>query len=476
MPDALCWIRRDLRLHDHRALARATEAHGRVAVVFVYDTRILSDLPDRDDRRLNFIHRSLEEVDEALRRHGSRLLTVVGDPVEDIPRLAARLGVEAVFANRDDDPYALERDATVARILQSDGRRLETDKDCVVFERQEVLNQSGRPFTVFTPYSKAWFAKFRAVDAAEETPRPAAFWPEASLPATVVGNRTLGEVGFQPTELWLEPGASGGQARLERFLEQIDGYADRRDLPGIEGTSGLSVHLRHGTVSVRECVRAVAGLEGRGSTKWWTELVWREFYHMVLANFPHVATRPFRSEFGGARWPGDPAHFDAWCEGRTGYPIVDAAMRCLRQTGWMHNRLRMVTAMFLTKDLLLDYRLGEAWFARWLLDFELASNSGGWQWSASTGVDAQPWFRIFNPVLQSRKFDPDGAFVRRWCPEFSGFSNEAVHWPADAGPFEQIEAGCVVGHDYPEPIVDHSVQREKALAFLESVAKPGAAV
>jgi deoxyribodipyrimidine photo-lyase len=276
----------------------------------------------------------------------------------------------------------------------------------------------------------------------------------------------LSEIGFRPNGLWLKPGTAGAQERLSAFLAKIDRYKSERDFPALDSTSGLSVHLRHGTVSVRQCFREAVALQGNGPSKWLDELVWREFYHMILANFPHVVDRPFRDEYDTLEWPGTQEAYEAWEEGRTGYPLVDAAMRCLRATGWMHNRLRMVTAMFLTKDLLVDYRRGESLFARWLLDFELASNNGGWQWSASTGVDAQPYFRIFNPILQSRKFDPEAVFIKQWCPELAGFEPELAHWPHDAGPIEQLAAGCQLGKDYPRPIVDHSVQRQLAIELL----------
>lgn len=457
--DALCWIRRDLRLEDHTALAAATDVADRVAIGFVFDTRILEDLP-RDDRRVTFIHRSLSELDGRLRERGSRLLVGVGDPVELVPRWARDLEVDAVFANHDDDPYALKRDASVAERLASDGRGLQSFKDHVVLERQEVMNQSGEPFRVFTPYSRAWRANLTDQDIAERPVRHDRFWSADEL-----GNRdpmpALAEFGFLESDLWLEPGERAGAERLREFAAKMADYGRRRDIPGIEGTSGLSVHLRFGTVSIRDCLRVAAAHPSPGSEKWVTELIWREFYHMILANFPHVVGAAFKPEYDAIEWPGTEEMFDRWRQGSTGYPLVDAAMRCLDATGWMHNRLRMVTASFLVKDLLVDWRRGEAHFAEKLLDFELASNNGGWQWCASTGVDAQPTYRIFNPILQSRKFDPEGDFIRRWIPELRHLSNEAIHWPHD----------CLV--DYPTPIVEHGKQRELALALLGSVRSLG---
>ncbi len=468
---ALCWIRRDLRLSDHTALAEAAAAAAEVIVAFVYDRPILDALADPDDRRLTFISRSLDELDSGLRSLGSHLVTLQGDPVDLIPRLAEHTGSEAVFASHDDDPYALERDTRVAGALAKDGRSFHSHKDCVVFERREVLSQTGAPFRVFTPYSRAWRALLTP-EAVAERISDLARLARAPIPLpgwAYPGNLPLAEVGFRPADLWLEPGETAAHARLRTFATHgLTEYKDRRDFPGEEGTSGLSVHLRHGTVSVRECFRTALAVEGKGAAKWLDELVWREFYHMVLANFPHVVETTFREEYADIEWPGTDGHHDAWENGQTGYPFVDAAMRCFKATGWMHNRLRMVTAMFLTKDLLVDYRRGEAYFARTLLDFELASNNGGWQWSASTGVDAQPYFRVFNPVLQSRKFDPDGSFIKRWCPELEGYDANSVHWPSATGPLEQIAAGCVVGERYPHPIVDHDVQRARAIALFKA--------
>lgn len=471
---ALVWIRRDLRLHDHAALAAATAEHERVAVVFVYDRLILDGLPDRDDKRLTFIHASLDEVDAGLRAQGSALLTVHGDPTEEIPALARRLGVEVVYTNHDDDPYALARDAEVSTTLLALGVGFRTFKDCVVFERREVLTQGGEPYKVFTPYSRAWWALLSARAMAEHTVTEGRFAPVAALEkgGVRVGNHTLEEIGFTRGELWLEPGTRGGQERLEQFADRMGRYEEERNFPALNSTSGLSVHLRHGTISVRECLRFAQRHDSPGAVKWTTELIWRDFYHMILSQFPHVVDTAFQPAYQDLEWPGSEAHFVAWATGQTGYPLVDAAMRCLNATGWMHNRLRMVVAMFLTKDLLVDWRLGETYFAQKLLDFELASNNGGWQWAASTGVDAQPYFRVFHPVTQSEKFDADGAFIREWVPELAGLTGKAVHWPAGAGAVELLAAGVELGVTYPRPIVDHAEMRVKAIELLGSVKGP----
>jgi deoxyribodipyrimidine photo-lyase len=463
---ALCWIRRDLRLVDHRALAEATARAREVLVVFVYDRVILDVLEDRDDKRLFFIHQSLEEVDQGLKGHGSRLAALHGDPVDLIPQLAAAWGAEAVFASHDDDPYALARDAEAGRRLAAYGRVLETHKDCLIRERREVLNGHGEPFKVYTPYMKAWRLMLRSEDLASHDPDYARLC--RNLPPDAKGNLALADLGFAPSSLWLEPGESGGTKRLLGFLNSMDSYHEQRDIPSIPGTSGLSVHLRHGTVSVRECFRQGLAREGKGAEKWVNELIWREFYHMILSCFPHVVEGSFQRQYDSLEWPGTEEHFEAWREGQTGFPIVDAAMRCLNQTGWMHNRLRMIAASFLAKDLMVDWRRGEAWFARKLLDFELASNNGGWQWSASTGVDAQPYFRVFNPWLQSVKFDPNGDFIREWCPELSGLDNKDIHQPSEAGLLSLELAGVRLGDNYPHPIVVHSVQKDKAIALFKA--------
>lgn len=457
---SLVWIRRDLRLFDNAALTAATKASDEVTVVFVFDTEILDTLDNPLDRRLTFIHDSLATVDSELRKIGASLAVLYGNPVELIPKFAQEQAVDAVFTARDYEPYALKRDAEIGTRLNEIGIQLETVKDIVVLEPHEVRNQAGAPFRVYTPFSKAW--------------RQFANYPEqkadlSRLSRTEKGfsftNFPLQRLGFQRTDLWVAPGEIRGRELLHGFASKVSRYASERDFPAKEATSGLSVHLRFGTVSIRECFRVAEAQEGTGE-KWRSELVWREFYQHILGNFPNVVDHPFQPQYQTIHYPGEPSHFEAWCEGKTGFPIVDAAMRCFNATGWMHNRLRMVVASFLTKDLLLDYRLGEAYFARNLLDFDLASNNGGWQWAASTGCDAQPYFRIFNPVLQSRKFDPDGTFIRRWVPELAGLSNVDIHWPADLKPFELLSAGVSLGSDYPTPLVDHLVQKEKAITMM----------
>lgn len=457
---ALCWLRRDLRLRDHAALALATERADRVAVVFVFDRPILDALEDRDDRRVTFIHRSLQEVDAKLQAIGSRLVVLNGDPAVEIPQLARELSAEAVFAARDYEPYAQARDAAVAERV-----RLETIKDSVVFEAGEVPIDPGETYGA---YARAWRSRFRlGRDAAYHRADRAAIWPAAELPER---SWSLEELGFAPRSCAAKPGEDAARERLRAFVTRLAHYRQDRHVPAIEATSGLSVHLRFGTVSVRECVRAVLQHRGEGPDKWLGELIWRDFYQDALARHPRVADAPFRGQ--GRDYPGEATHLAAWTEGRTGYPLVDAAMRCLAQTGTMHNRLRMVTASFLANDLLLDPRRGEAWFARHLLDFDLASNNGGWQWCASTGVGGGPHPNVLNPVVQSERFDPDGIVVRRWVPELRGLYGPAVHAPWLAPPMELQAAGVALGETYPKPIVDHAVQRERAIDRFRASALP----
>ena len=464
---ALVWFRRDLRDFDHAALYHALKSARQVACVFVFDREILDALPNPADRRVEFIHASVIELQQALEARGGGLIVLHDHARTAIPRLAADLGAGAVYWNHDDDPAAIARDAAVESALTRAGIACHHGKDCTIFEREEVLTAAGTPFSVFTPYKNAWLKKL--------APFYLTAYPvERYADRLAAGSRpvpALADLGFEPTHLAalkLPTGMSGGARLFADFLDRIGQYKDARDFPAIKGPSYLSVHLRFGTVSVRQLAATAYGIGGRGAETWLSELVWRDFYHQILWHRPDVAAgRAFKPQFDALPWHNPPGHFAAWCEARTGYPLVDAAMRQLNQTGYMHNRLRMVTASFLTKDLLVDWRLGERYFADTLIDFDLAANSGGWQWAASVGCDAQPWFRIFNPVTQSEKFDPQGKFIRRYVLELAALPDKFIHAPWTLPAAEQTRLGVVIGRDYPAPVVDHAVQRARALALFK---------
>jgi deoxyribodipyrimidine photo-lyase len=482
-PAGLMWFRRDLRSHDNAALYQALKACRRVHCVFVFDRAILDTLP-RQDRRVEFIRASLAELDRELRewagQAGAGLIVRHAFAVEEVPRLARSLGVAAVFANHDYEPQAIARDGSVRSTLDGHGIAFHTFKDQVIFERDELLTRVGKPYSVFTPYRTAWLAKLDDLDLGPH--------PVRSLAAALAERPTplqlpvpaLEKLGFEPTNLCDLPvptGMSGGRRLFGEFIERMRQYHRTRDFPAVKGPSYLSVHLRFGTVSIRELAgqaHAMATRGDAGAAAWLAELTWRDFYFQVLANFPHVVdaegnSHSFKPAYDAIQWEqGEAADalFCAWCRGRTGYPLVDAAMAQINQTGYMHNRLRMVVASFLAKDLGIDWRRGERYFARHLIDYDLAANNGGWQWAASSGCDAQPYFRIFNPVSQSRKFDPEGKFIRRYLPQLASLPDAALHEPWRAG---VLAAGVGLEASYPEPIVNHAQARERTLRRYEAV-------
>lgn len=470
----LMWFRRDLRAQDNAALYHALKSCKQVFCAFLFDRDILDALPGAD-RRVDFIRESLVDLNGQLQGLGLEqgtsqvgLLVRHDTACNALPALAAKLSVDAVFTNHDDEPQALARDAAVQALLERQGVAFHSFKDHVVFERTELLTQAGKPYTVFTPYKNAWLKK---VDSFYLKPYPVEKYA-ASLaarptdePSAPPALTTLGFQSSKLSELKIPAGSRGGEALFEDFLGRMKHYKDTRDFPAVKGPSYLGVHLRFGTVSIRKmacCALAQQKNGNEGAATWLSELIWRDFYAQILSNFPHAASSAFKPEYDAIAWEeGEKAHtlFQAWCEGRTGYPLVDAAMAQINQTGYMHNRLRMVTASFLVKDLGIDWRWGERYFAGKLNDFDLASNNGGWQWAASTGCDAQPYFRIFNPVSQSEKFDAEGKFIRKYLPVLAKLPTSALHNPWLATPMELTAAGVEPGKNYPIPIVQHDEAR-----------------
>jgi len=476
----LVWFRRDLRDHDHSALAEALRRARCVYCAFIFDREILDALPSRTDRRVEFIRESLVALDAALRRRGGDLIVRHADASHEIPRLARELGVNTVFCNRDYEPQAKARDARVKTALAEIGVGFESFKDQAIFDGAEVLTQAGKPYTVFTPYKNAWLKRL-----GEDDWRPMDCSRGALLSSDLAkGIPSLAEIGFETTnmqQIGLVPGMTGARLRIDDFRERLSRYAEWRDYPAVKGVSYLSVHLRFGTVSIRELVAMAldhGALSGdAGAASWLSELIWRDFYFMILDHFPHVVSTAFKPEYDRIPWEqGESAEalFAAWREARTGYPLVDAAMRQLNSAGFMHNRLRMVVASFLSKDLGIDWRRGEAYFAQQLNDFDLSANNGGWQWAASSGCDAQPYFRIFNPVTQSERFDPEGRFIRRYLPGLATVSNRHIHAPWSMSEAEQNSCGVLVGRDIPAPVVEHDAARHRTLERYAVVKRPAA--
>jgi deoxyribodipyrimidine photo-lyase len=481
----LMWFRRDLRAHDNAALHHALRSCQQVLCVFVLDKDILDTLP-RADRRVEFIRESLVDLDVQLRKlspnpDGPYLIVRHAWASAEIPRLAQELGVQAVFTNHDYEPQSIERDTAVREALGRVDINLHTFKDQVVFECEELLTQGGKPYGVFTPYKNAWLKKLTPAHLQAYAIAPQAMQLRPAPSAYAKGIPTLEAIGFEKTnltELKIPTGPTGGQTLLADFLPRMDSYHDTRNFPAIRGPSYLGVHLRFGTVSIRQlCAtahpRMLAGSEG--ASVWLSELIWRDFYAQILANFPHVTRSSFKPDYDAITWESGPAAqalFAAWCAGRTGFPLVDAAMAQINQTGYMHNRLRMVVASFLTKDLGLDWRWGERYFAEKLNDFDLASNNGGWQWASSSGCDAQPYFRIFNPSSQSERFDAQGKFIRRYLPQLALLPDAALHAPWDAKPMELQAAGVELGTNYPQRIVAHDAARLNSLQRYAVVKKP----
>ncbi|MBU2907696.1 DNA photolyase family protein [Arenibacter algicola] len=417
-PISIFWFRRDLRIEDNTALAEALGKDITVLPIFIYDRLILNELPE-DDARVNFIRQTILKIKETLKNHGSDILCLDGEPVSIWKDLISKFNIVAVYTNRDYEPYAIGRDKEISEMLAEKDIPFFSFKDQVIFEENEIVKGDEEPYTVFTPYKNKWLAKFE-----EEN--------NISLRTPKLDNLIKGDYPYLSLE---NIGFKKSDIEVQDFdLTQLHLYADQRDFPYEDITSHLSPHLRFGTISVRQVIAQI----DKKHAVFLSELIWREFFMQILFHFPHVVTQNFRSKYDGIQWRNNKEEFRLWCEGKTGYPMVDAGMRQLNKTGFMHNRVRMITAGFLCKHLLIDWTWGESYFAKKLLDYELSSNNGNWQWAAGTGCDAAPYFRIFNPLSQQKKFDKDYKYVRKWIPEFDSF-------------------------EYPDPIVEHKFARERAL-------------
>ncbi len=421
------WFRRDLRLQDNAALFAALQA-GETLPIFIFDKDILDDLKDKEDKRVSFIHEQVQWLKEQIEKMGSTLRVFHGRPVDIFKLLMEEYEIDGVYAGADYEPYAIKRDEEVAEKLSEQDIKLELVKDHVIFEYDEVLKQDGTPYIIYTPYMRAWKKRLQGMQV-EHYPSEAfthQFKSHAPVPMP-----SIEDIGFHRVDHGVD------EPRLEPDL--LTRYQKDRAYPQADATSHIGPHLRFGTISTRAAVNIAMD----SSETWLNQLIWREFFIQILAHFPHTATRSFREKYDAIAWHNDKTEFRLWCEGKTGFPMVDAGMRQLLATGYMHNRVRMVTANFLTKLLLIDWRWGEAWFAEKLLDYELANNVGGWQWSAGSGCDAAPYFRIFNPDTQIKKFDPELEYIKAWIPEFDT-------------------------PDYPEPIIDYREARQRALAVYKT--------
>jgi deoxyribodipyrimidine photo-lyase len=419
---SLCWFRRDLRVEDQTALFYALQQEEQVLPLFIFDRHILDALEDKTDARVTFIYQQITSLKAFFEKHGSSMLVKYGHPEQIFQELVQEFEVQTVYTNRDYEPYAQSRDGQVEALLGKKNIPFLTFKDQVIFEPGEILNGSGEFYKVFTPFSRNWLEKFRQT---RVQPLPEANWKNL-FPCSPLPFITLSEMGFEASTLEIP------STQVEDGI--LKEYEAQRNFPAVRGTSRLGIHLRFGTLSIRSLALKAASL----NATYLNELIWREFYMMILGNAPQVVDRAFKPQYDHIPWRTNEEDFQAWCEGRTGYPIVDAGMRELNATGFMHNRVRMIVASFLTKHLLIDWRWGEAYFAKKLLDFELASNNGGWQWAAGTGTDAQPYFRVFNPDSQTEKFDKDLRYIKKWVPELGTSS-------------------------YPQPIVEHKFARNRAI-------------
>lgn len=463
LKSAAWWIRRDMRLTDNQALRAALRFGGDVIPLFILDPLLLRS-PNVGEKRLAFMYSGLHELDTSLKARGSALILRRGEPLHVLKAFVAETGVEVIYAEEDYTPYGSQRDAQIAHHLP-----LELLPGRTIHHPAAVLKTDGTPFTVYTPFSRRW--KDIPVIAQDDHLRA----PEWISTPNDIPTEIIPPISHPEIFAEFPAGEAEALRRLDAFTDgeraPITNYADERNRIDLSGTSQLSPYLRFGMLSPHQAAAAASRAirnasddgERSGAGVWLDELIWRDFYTAILYHFPTVMEQSFRPSLRNIQWRNDEGEFAAWCEGRTGYPIVDASMRQLSQTGWMHNRARMIVASFLVKDLLVDWRWGERWFMQQLLDGDPASNNGGWQWSAGTGTDAAPYFRIFNPVLQSRKFDPSGKTIRRWIPELADVPTKHIHEPWRMPGDVQDQVGCVIDRDYPAPIIDHKFARERTL-------------
>lgn len=421
------WFRRDLRLSDNTALNAALQSDQKVLPIFIFDTEILDQLENKYDRRVDYIHQALEGINEELKKHQSGIKTYLGKPLEIFKEIIKEFDVETVFCNRDYEPQAIKRDKEIYDFLQKNNVEFKGFKDQVIFEKNEIVKNDGLPYTVYTPFSKKWKEKFHQTEIHSTKINFKNFYSFKTKDI-----HTLKEIGFEKTDMvFVEP-------VLDKKI--IESYDKNRDFPALDQTTRLGIALRFGTISIRKCVKYAS----EHNETWLNELIWREFFMQILYHFPKVVTKCFKEKYENIQWRNNEDEFKLWCEGKTGYPIVDAGMQQLNETGFMHNRVRMVVASFLTKHLLIDWRWGEAYFAEKLLDYELSSNNGNWQWAAGCGCDAAPYFRIFNPSEQTKKFDKDLKYINQWNPE---------------------------KHAVKTPIIEHSFARNRALEVYKKAVK-----
>lgn len=458
---SLVWLRRDLRLHDNTALHEAASQSNSISICFVFDTNILGKLKNKNDQRVDFIYQILQDIKQTLKKYGSDIWILFGDPVHEIPKLAESINANAVFVNRDYEKYGVNRDNDVQKKLSLLNKTFHSFKDQVLFEADEIVTKNNTYYSVFSPYRNNHLEKLLTSGSGANSYQLDDINFEKF---TIEKTLTLDDIGFDSSNIssfQIATTHQDIQKQIAEFKDRLEHYDQTRNFPAIKGVSYLSVHNRFGTISIREIANiCLQNYSTPGSKSWLNELIWRDFYFQIIVNFSHVQDgHSFKQQYDNLQYENNESFFESWKQGMTGFPIVDAAMRQLNTTGYMHNRLRMIVASFLTKDLLIDWRWGEKYFKEKLIDYDFSANNGGWQWAASVGCDAQPWFRIFNPLLQSQKFDSDGKFIKKYVPELSEFDKKNIHEPHTK----------FTPKDYPKPIIDHATQRPKALKMFEHV-------